>query len=363
MAENFVFVLHPDELASHIGRWKEKVFLAVHFNSEDDESSFLLFREEEFQSALEKFAKDLPVIPEYEGFNSGKISFGTESKIIRMIQEQETLPEFAEDYSVNFDFESENAHVDNAQLVSSEYLNDVPEDIETVTIEHQMLEGNVGAEDSPEDHHSNDETKTEPNQKEFNIENVGVDLTGGIKYYSNTSLKMNVFKIRKRKNKVELNLNGSDILLNLNDAALKYSLDGRSIMIPYSNTDMGDKQVINLTEVPVLFKSDLTYNWQDMVYEVTDNGVVAYKNNQGLNANFANQKIWMFSTIFLAFMSFVGFVSSYSTFHSVEKLASEALSIAETVSEKATLKVDMNPVYLNELRNALLSQEEPFNEE
>ena len=359
MAENFVFVLHPDELESHFDKWKEKVYLAIHYNSEEDEASFLLFREEEFHNALEKFSKGIPIIPEYDGFPTGKISFGTESKIIRMVVEQENLPELAQDYSMNFDFELENKEQDNSlDYQVNDTLSEEDQEIETVVVETSINDEVQGTQtDLHYEHlvsHHNDNFHNESNQASLDVSSSG--------YFTNTGLKNNLFKVRKHKGKVEFNLGKTGLNLIVDSEHIKYSLDGRSLLIPFSEHEENASYSINISEVPENFKSDLSMRWQNFVYEVTNDGVVAYKTNTVVNS-IPHQKAWMFATVFLAFLSFVGFLTSYSTFHNAEKIASEALSLAETVNEKSTLKVDMNPVYLNELRNALLSQEDIKDEE
>lgn len=348
MAENFVFVLNPDELEAHFGSWPAKVHLGIHYNSEDDESSFLLFREEEFVVALNNFSKGLPIIPECEGFPTDKISFSTESKIIRMILTQESLPEMASDYSLNFDFDEDNAEVEPSMATIEEEVEQVQDDsvqidmpIETVVVMNDAF--------------VKEDTRSESDP--FVTSPATPLRTAAKPYFSYREIRENTCRVRRTRKFVEIDFQGVNLNVDVDPLMVKYSLDGNSIMIPFAPGETGPLQRLDISEIPTHFLSGLTRKWSNLVYEVNDEGIVAHKSNSESEV-IPHQKTWMMATMALAFLSVVGYTMSYATFSSAEKLATEALSVAETVSSRATLQADMNPVYLNRLREEIMQTQE-----
>jgi hypothetical protein len=337
MSDKFVFLLEPGELETHFGEWTEKVYLAIKYDSDVNESSFLFFREEEMDKALLDFVDDLPIIPEVEGYPTTKISFATENKILSMVLDELNLPKYASEYSEKFE------------------SGEVEEDFEEETIDNEI-------DFTVEQEHKEERSYVEPKENtsdkfEELPTNINDDFVTSDEVDSRTAL------ICKTKNSVMIS--GANNFPSLDIDNLRFNIKGNEIFIPFAEDASNFKMVnIPISYVPNRYwnkipnkKSTVSFN------EYKEDGIVLYLNSLEPNqktTGLDKKLLYSLLTVFVLMLSVVGI--STNMVLNASKKANLALSLAEEVNAKSSLQSDMNPIYLNNLRNKLSAESEQENE-
>ncbi|WGT51714.1 hypothetical protein [Thioclava nitratireducens] len=107
-AEAIAFLLEEQDLRHLFQQWPQHMCLAVGLDPEGG-CAMLVFHASEAERVLPRLARSMnwradefSVIPKIDGYQTRRMLFSDEQKILSLVQDTDNLPEIARDYAINF---------------------------------------------------------------------------------------------------------------------------------------------------------------------------------------------------------------------------------------------------------------------
>ena len=305
MTEKLVFILQSDELMNLFIGWPEKVNLAVKFDETSDQTPFLLFRTEESEKQVPKFAEGFPIVPEFHDYPTTRLQFALETKLMELVQQETDLPKMAEEYSINFQTLIDNnvANVDDefedigtaksSDLTKAE-LNLLEEEVQIasenviaakVDIENQHTEDEeevvvtrVRSKTSYQDTVSDDFYSSVEKTKSESSYNYGYPKTNSqipVGFVKGSDLGQQTLKIKKLKGKFRLSFPGAEERFYDLRSEKFYRPDGLAVLIKKSSEAQPASQTIPTTDLSEKITSRIpNKGWTQLPYTETEDGVL-----------------------------------------------------------------------------------------
>ena len=307
MTEKLVFVLYADELKSQFNMWPENMNLAVKYDSESNQTPFLLFRKEETKSQLVKFAGDFPIVPEYGDHPTTRIKFGLETRLMDLVTSEENLPNLAGEYSENFQILLDSKKIkpslddDFGDIEKPKMVTDLSEaDLRILEEEIELSKENtltaIHNTNVDEDHEDSgisiEVSKKSKNitsysntvsdaddfstRKKQNSYDYGYPDTRGAPFgfVKDKDLKSNVIKVKREKGKIHFVFEGkSKVKFNLNSEKF-YRPDGLSMLIQNAFEDYPNKQTVEELSLTDRIMKRIPNNWANIPFSEHEEGIV-----------------------------------------------------------------------------------------
>lgn len=334
MSETFIFLLAPNELKNEFETWAPNVYLAIHYGVDESSAKFQLMREEELDEALTAFAGDTAVFPDRAGFKTTKISFATETQVLDLVFSEKQLPQYSLEYSRKYE----------EGLLKNPTVSEPDEVIEDFSVQSEdKIYSLLVNEDEEELGVSNHNSEQEEPHKLYRTKEV---------------VEAQTIKMDYNKKQVTLQLNQQ--IGSVDVSSIRFNVSGHEAFIPYTKEE-GEKTSllkIDINQLPETYKNKIPTGKSLLSFDVSDTGILLnmdsiVRTESPLACNIKMVSAFAGVASLLILVSFSLIVAS-----SANESANDALTIVDEINSKSTLDNNMNPIYLNNLREDLLSREE-----
>ena len=407
MSNNLVFLLKSEDMKGQFSDWADSICLAIKIKGQDDQMEYLIFHDDELNEKLLSFYDGLPVVPEIDGFETGRILFATETQILKMISEERSLPELSHDYLLNYNWSNDELSEEMAEpeLETNESLSvDVPVEEND---EFFDLENSKKTEELIKDDDVYIANTKKPSKSVSSIldENRAENVSIG-QYFKTYDEVINegFYALRDGQSLVLASNNPCIQNINTNMKVL-FSENDHSVLLPISKSlklEMGQDSFdsdnkylykgikfkflvkINFENVFNVYESSFSESFQRVIIikdslgyvlkipncvggEVANSSSVHKeqssigKSNSGKNTHF-NYVPAFISIVALAF-TFVLYQQVTSSFDKINMTLDNTSVNLKKLNDMTELKSDLNPIYLNNMRDRLVDTEETQNED